>query len=91
MKPGKSNGKIWIASLCASSAVLLTGCTSQSTGNEGTAPEAENSTDEPADVDIDVPGLNLEITKEKDSASIDIDVPDEKKSDAVDIDVNSPE
>jgi hypothetical protein len=83
--------KIVIASTCVASAALLTGCESQSVDNEQTAPETENSTGEPADVDIDAPGFNLEIDKDKDSAKVEIDAPENQSSDAVDVDINSPE
>lgn len=80
-----------IAAMFMSSTVMLTGCDSQSASDEQTIPETENSTGEPADVEIDTPGLNLEINKKNDSAEIDLDVPDGQKSNDVDIDVNSPE
>jgi hypothetical protein len=83
--------KIAIASVCVASAAMWTGCESQSVDNEQTAPEAENNTGEPADVDIDAPAFDLEINRKEDSAEVDIDVPDEKTSDEIDVDVNSPE
>lgn len=68
--------KTFVAATFAASAVMLTGCDSQSNGTRPSSPEIENSTSEPADVDIDVPGADIEIRKDQDSVDIDVDSPE---------------